>query len=122
MDAETRKYQIAKLPEDLKSMVDSYSDALDIAKKMEPTFAPLRLLGLLREMNDATIDLENIAEVAIEMLDGDGDQFRSMAVVKGALALEKKQSKRLWQLTGLVLQQMQLTQPIEASSAPGEIQ
>lgn len=128
MDTETYNYQVAKLPEDLKRMVDDYSETVDAAKNMEPTFAPLRILSLLGETNDATIDLDNITGVAIELVDDDGDQFQSTAVLRGAQALGRKQADKIRQLTGLVLQQMQLTHPEKSTktsamhSAPGDIQ
>lgn len=126
MDAKTHDYRVATLPEELKRMADDYSETVDAAKEMAPTLAPLRILDILDEMNEAVIDLGNITKVAIEVLDGDKEHAK--AVLKGAQELGKKQADRIWQLTGLVLQQMQLTQPEKSTktsatpSAPGDIQ
>jgi len=115
MDSETVKYQIAKLSEELNRMADHYSETLDDAKRMPPTFAPLRTLDLLDAMNEAVIDLGNITEIAIEILDGDHDEEYSKAVLRGAQELGRKQAKRIWELTGLVLQQVQLSHSEKAT-------
>ena len=104
-------YQINKLPADLAEMAFDFSEAVEAAGQMPPTFVPLKILASLKTILGAGADLEEIIDAAKDALPNDTDAMRPDAVLNGALALNEKQSKRIYDLIGLVLCYMQQHTP-----------
>lgn len=109
IDKATETYQINKLPIMLAEMAAGrFSESLEEAQKAMPTLAPLRILTLLEDISEASNDIFRITGVALNLLD---DSEQTESVLKGAKAMNLDQSKRVWELVGLVLWYMQQHTP-----------
>ena len=104
-------YQTNKLPTDLAEMAFDFSEAVEAAGRMGPNFVPLRILDSLKTILAGGADIDEIIGAARETLPNDTDAMRPDAVLNGALALNQKQSKRIYDLVGLVLWYMQQHTP-----------
>ena len=110
-------YQIKKLPVDLATMALDFAEAVEAAGQLPPTFVPLEILASLNTILGAGVEIDEIIGAARDALPDDTDAMRPEAVLNGALALNQNQSKRIYDLIGLVLWYMQQHTPKAAVAA-----
>lgn len=107
-----KAHQIKNLPIRLAELAAGrFAESLDEAQKAMPTWAPLRILTLLEDICEASSDIFRITVVALDMVDDNTDLEQAEAVLKGAKAMNLDQSRRVWELVGLVLHYMQQHTP-----------